>query len=58
MIIFIWKISQGLVSWYGIPFSSRSSRTGRKAKPNPVPQSVLAAVKNARAGTLAVKGAQ
>ena len=58
MVIFIWKISQGLVSGYRIPFSPRLSRTGRKAEPAPVHQSVPAAVKNARAGTLAVKGAQ
>ena len=56
--IFVWKISQGLVSGYGIPFSSRSSRTGRKAEPATVPLSGPAAVRNARAGTLAVKGAQ
>ena len=30
MIIFLWKISQGLVSGYSIPFTPRSSRTGRK----------------------------
>jgi hypothetical protein len=58
MVIFIWKISQGLVSGYRIPFSPRSSRTGRKAEPAPVHQAAPAAVKNARAGTLAVKGAQ
>ena len=58
MMIFVWKISQGLVSGYGIPFSSRSSRTGRKAEPATVPLSGPAAVRNARAGTLAVKGAQ
>ena len=31
LIIFIWKISQGLVEGYSIPFTERGSRTGRKA---------------------------
>ena len=58
MVIFLWKISQGLVSGYSIPFTSRTSRTGRKVEPAQVPQSAPTSVKNARAGTLAVKGAQ
>ena len=58
MIIFVWKISQGLVSGYTIPFTSCSNRTGRKAVPAPNPQSAAAAVRRARAGTLAVRGAQ
>ena len=58
MIIFIWKISQGMVSGYNIPFTSRTSRTGRKAVPAPVSQSSPASVRRARAGSLAVIGAQ
>ena len=58
MIIFLWKITQQLVSGYSIMFTSRTSRTGRKAVPLQVPQSAPAAVKRARAGTLAVKGTQ
>ena len=58
VIIFLWKISQGLVSGYTVPFTSRSSRTGRKAVPARVPQSAPADVRSARAGSLAVKGAQ
>ena len=58
MIIFVWKISQQMVSGYSIPFTSSDSRTGRKAVPAPVPQSARAAVRQARAGTLAVSGAQ
>jgi ribonuclease P/MRP protein subunit RPP40 len=58
IVIFLWKIIQGLVSGYTIPFTSRSSRTGRKAEPAPVPQSAPAAVRNSRAGSLAVRGAQ
>ena len=58
MIIFIWKISQDLVSGYSLPFTSLSDRTGRKAIPSPVIQSVPAAVRNARAGSLSFRGAQ
>ena len=58
MCIFLWKISQGLVLGYTIPFTSRTSRTGRKAVPAQVMQSAPAAVRRARAGSLAVKGAQ
>ena len=58
MIIFLWKISQGLVSGYTITFTSRTSRTGRKVVPAPVLQSSPATVKRARASSLAVRGAQ
>ena len=58
MIIFIWKICQGLVSGYTLPFTSILNRTGRKVVPSAVPQSAAAVVKQARAGSLAVKGAQ
>ena len=51
MIIFIWKICQGLVSGYTLPFTSILNRTGRKVVP-------AAVVKQARAGSLAVKCAQ
>ena len=50
MIIFVWKISQGFVSGY--------NRTGRKAILPHTPQSATATVKQARAGTLAVRGAK
>jgi hypothetical protein len=58
MIIFVWKISQELVSGYTLPFTSSSNRTGRKVVPAAVPQSAAPAVRQARAGTLAVRGAQ
>ena len=58
MIIFVWKISQQMVSGYTIPFTTCCSRTGRKAVPAPVPQSARADVRQARAGTLAVRGVQ
>ena len=50
MIIFVWKISQGFVSGY--------NRTGRKAILPHTAQSATATVKQARAGTLAVRGAK
>ena len=58
MIIFIWKISQGLVNGYDIPFTSPKSRTGRKAVPTPVIRSSPSVVRKAREGSLAVKGVQ
>ena len=58
MVIFVWKISQGLVSGYTIPFTSPNNRTGRKAILHHAPQSAIASVRQARAGTLAVRGAQ
>ena len=58
MIIFVWKISQEMVSGYTLPFTSFADRTGRKAIPTAVPQNVPAVVRQARAGTLAVRGAQ
>ena len=57
-IIFIWKISQGLVEGYDLSFSERNNRTGRKVIPVAVKQSSPTAVRNARAASLAVKGAQ
>ena len=58
MCIFIWKISQGLVSGYTLPFTCMSSRTGRKVVPATISPSAPASVKKARASSLAVKGAQ
>ena len=56
IVIFIWKLSQGLVEGYSISFSPCSSRTGRKAEPAAVSRTSPACVRNAREGTLAVKG--
>ena len=58
MIIFVWKISQEMVSGYNLSFTSSSDRTGRKVIPTAVLQSAPAAVRQARAGYLAVRGAQ
>ena len=56
MIIFIWKITQGLVSGYSLPFSPISDRIGRKAIPHSVVQAAPAPVKNARDGSLSCRG--
>ena len=56
LVIFIWKISQGLVSGYQIPFTSSDCRTGRKAVPATVHRSSPASIRNARESTLAVRG--
>ena len=58
MMIFVWKISQQLVSGYDMSFTSTASRTGRKVVVPPAVNTAPAAVRRARAGTLAVKGAQ
>ena len=50
MVIFLWKITQGLVSGYSIPFTPIDSRTGRKAVPAIVPDSAPAAVRKVKAG--------
>ena len=57
-IILIWKISQGLVSGYNLDFTTCASRTGRKVASKGVKNKAPAAVRNARAATLAVRGAQ
>ena len=58
MMIFIWKISQGLVSGYQIPFSA-NSRTGRTAVPAKLANhSVPASVRLAKENSLRVKGCQ
>ena len=56
MILFIWKISQGLVSGYQIPFS-HNSRTGRWAVPLTSP-SAPSAVRVAKESSLRVRGCQ
>ena len=56
MIIFLWKLSQELVSGYTINFSNIYSRTGRKALPGPLSKGP-ACLRKAKEGSLAVKGA-
>ena len=54
-IIFIWKISQGLVQGYHMVFTS-SDRRGRMAVPHAVLRHTPAAVRRAREASLGVKG--
>ena len=56
MVIFLWKISQGLVKGYSVNFSS-TGRRGRSIVPNSVVRSSPAVVKRARESSLGVKGA-
>ena len=57
-IIFIWKISQGLVSGYSVPFTC-NSRTGRWAVPGRLPtHGVASEVRQAKEKSLRVKGCQ
>ena len=58
MLIFIWKISQGLVKGYSVDFTSVLGRRGRTALPHDVIQSSSASVKKARESSLGVKGAK
>ena len=58
LVIFIWKISQGLVEGYDLSFTNSDSRTGRKAIPHLVNRSAPACVRRARERSLAVKGVQ
>ena len=53
--MFLWKLSQGLVTGYAISFTPLDGRTGRKAVSASIPRTP-ACLKNAREGSLAVKG--
>ena len=57
MVTFLWKISQGMVSGFGVDFSF-DDRRGRSIVPRAVVQSAPSIVKKARERTLAVRGAQ
>ena len=56
-IIFIWKLSQGLVQGYNLEFSY-SDRRGRMVIPHPIMRQAPAKVRKAREATLGVKGAR
>ena len=56
--IFLWKISQGLVSGYDVNFTSGGTRRGRMIIPNPIDKSSPSVVRRARENSLGVKGAQ
>ena len=57
MLIFLWKISQGMVSGYQVMFSN-SPRRGRLIVPNQIVAKAPAMVRRAREASLAVKGAR
>ena len=57
MVIFLWKLSQGLVKGYDLTFSY-SERRGRMIVPNKEVRSCPAAVRHARESSVGVKGAQ
>ena len=56
-VIFLWKISQGMVSGYQVQFTSDMGRRGRSVVPNSVVRAAPAVVRNARERSLGVKGA-
>ena len=58
MVIFLWKISQGLVQGYSIQFTSTLGRRGRTATPSDIVKNSPALVKKARESSIGVKGAR
>ena len=57
VVIFLWKIAEGLVSGYEIEFSELDNgRRGRTALPRPYIRTAPAAVRRARESSLSVKG--
>ena len=58
MVIFLWKISQGLVSGFDVKFTSSGLRRGRLIIPNEINMGAPTAVRNARAQSLGVRGAK
>ena len=57
-VIFLWKISQGLVSGYDVEFTSEGLRKCRKIVLKSLVRKSPAAVRKARENTLGVRGAQ
>ena len=57
-LIFIWKISQGMVSGYDLTFTSGLGRRGRVVIPKQVVKAAPSVVRNARERSLGVRGAQ
>ena len=58
MVIFLWKISQGLVSGYDVHFTSGGLRRGRLIVPNTVLKAAPAMIRNAREHSLGFRGAR
>ena len=56
MIIFLWKISQGMVCGYDVQFSS-GGRKGRTIVPSPIVKTAPSLVRKARERSLGVRGA-
>ena len=56
-IIFLWKVGQGLVQGYKVPFST-SPRRGRVVQVSPLCNSAPASVRKAREASMLVRGAQ
>ena len=57
LIIFLWKLSQGMIQGYNVTFSY-SDRRGRSVIPRPVVRDSPSAVRQARESSLSVKGAK
>ena len=57
-VIFLWKISQGMVSGYNIDFTHTMGRRGRSIIPKAVVRAAPSAVRNARERSLGVRGAR
>ena len=57
-IIFLWKISQGMVLGYDAQFTSDWGRRGRTIIPKTVVRAAPAVIRKAREGSLGVRGAQ
>jgi hypothetical protein len=58
MVIFLWKISQGMVKGYNVMYTSVIGRCGRTALPRDVVQSSPSLVRKARESSIGVKGAR
>ena len=58
MVIFLWKISQGMVQGYNVEYTSVIGCRGRTALPRNVEQSSSSLVRKARESSIGVKGAR
>ena len=56
MVIFIWKISQGLVRGYDLQFTNSLGRRGRTAIPTKIVTSSPASIRKARESSIGVRG--
>ena len=57
-VIFLWKISQGMVSGFNLEYTSDMGRRARTIIPKTVVRAAPTIVKNAREGSLGVRGAR